>query len=86
MAWNWSLGSDCFDSSAFAGFLKAHYSHAPENICGFGTDFTGTGWCNGPLALAAPRRPAHKEFRTWRAALWPGLPENVRPDGKDLGP
>jgi len=86
VAWNWSLGSDCFDSAAFAGFLKDHYAHAPENICGGGTNFPGTGWCNGPLALAAPRMAAHKASRTWRAALWPGLPENVRPDGKSLAP
>ena len=82
VAWDWSLKSDCFDSAAFAGFLKSHYAQAPEDICGFGTDFSGTGWCNGPLALAAPRKPARTADRTWRAALWPGLPANIRPDGK----
>jgi len=86
VAWDWSLESDCFDSTAFAGFLKAHYAQAPEDICGFGTDFTGTGWCNGPLALKAPRTPARKAARTWHASFWPGLPENVRPDGKNLKP
>jgi hypothetical protein len=84
VAWDWSLESDCFDSTAFAGFLKAHYAHATEDICGGGTNFPGTGWCNGLLALKAPRSSARKAARTWRAALWPGLPENVRPDGKSL--
>lgn len=86
VAWNWSLQSDCLDSAAFAGFLKNHYGHATEDFCGGGTNFTGTGWCNGPLALAAQRTPARKADRTWRAALWPGLPENVRPDGRNLKP
>jgi hypothetical protein len=85
VAWNWSLLSDCLDSAAFAGFLAAHYNRAPEDICGGGTDFSGTGWCNGPLALrerpkAIPRRADH----TWRAALWPNLPQDVRPDGRLL--
>lgn len=86
VAWNWSLESDCLDSAAFAAFLKNHYAHATEDICGGGTNFTGTGWCNAPLALAVPRTPARKAAHTWRAALWPGLPENVRPDGKSLQP
>lgn len=84
VAWDWSLGSDCLDSAAFAAFLKAHYAHATEDICGGGTNFPGTGWCNGPLALAAPRMRARKAARTWRAALWPRLPGNVRPDGRSL--
>jgi hypothetical protein len=89
VAWNWNLLSDCLDSAAFAGFLKNHYAHPPspnENFCGGGTNFTGSGWCNAPLALAPARSPARKAARTWRAALWPGLPENVRPDGKSLRP
>jgi hypothetical protein len=86
VAWDWSLSSDCFDSTAFAGFLEFHYAQAPEDICGFGTEFTGSGWCNGPLALKAPGRPARATARIRHAALWPGLPANVRPDGKNLKP
>jgi hypothetical protein len=89
VAWNWSLGSDCLDSAAFAGFLKAHYAQGPEDICGSSGVFKAAGGCNAPLALAAPRPPARRaggEARTWRAALWPGLPDHVRPDGKTLLP
>ena len=62
VAWNWSLASDCLDSAAFAVFLKAHYAHASENICGSGTDFkdttgfSGITWCNAPLAIAPEAR------------------------------
>jgi hypothetical protein len=91
VAWNWSLGSDCLDSAAFAGFLTAHYAKAPEDFCGSGTTFQGTRWCNAPLALANPgtrpgsRQPTRATGRSWRAVLWPGLPENVRPDGRNAG-
>jgi hypothetical protein len=85
VAWNWSLASDCLDSAAFAGFLKAHYAKSSEDFCGGGTSFPGSGWCNAPLGLERPRTqaPARKPGRTWRAALWPGLPESVRPDGRN---
>jgi hypothetical protein len=88
VAWNWSLESDCLDSAAFAGFLNAHYAKTFEDFCGGGTAFPGSGWCNAPLALKRPegRSPARKPGRTWRAVLWPGLPENVRPDGRSVGP
>lgn len=86
VAWNWSLLSDCLDSAAFAKFLKDHYAQTYEDFCGGGTNFTGTGWCNAPLALTPARSPMRKADRTWRAALWPGLPESVRPDGKTLRP
>ena len=88
VAWNWSLESDCLDTAAFAGFLRDRYNQAPEDICGYGTDFPGTGWCNASLSLARPqaRMPARTSGRTGRIALWPGLPEDLRPDGKHAGP
>ncbi|MDB5103550.1 MAG: Xanthine/uracil/thiamine/ascorbate permease family protein [Fibrobacteres bacterium] len=52
IAWGWSLTSDCLDSLAFSGFLKAHYAHSPENTCLDGTDFNGTVQCNAPLGLS----------------------------------
>ena len=89
VAWNWSLLSDCLDTAAFAKFLKDHYAQTYEDFCGGGTNFTGSGWCNAPLALAPARSPARRPkpaARTWRAALWPGLPEDIRPDGKSIRP
>lgn len=86
LAWNWSLLSDCLDSAAFAAFMNAHYNKAPEDICGGGTDFSGAGWCNGPLSLRErPKPSARKADRSWHAALWPGLPADVRPDGRRAG-
>jgi hypothetical protein len=89
VAWNWSLESDCFDSSAFAGFLAAHYNQAPEDICGGGTDFTGTGTCNAPLSLARPWRAerdggasARNDRKAAMGPGWPGLPPDIRPDGR----
>jgi hypothetical protein len=86
VAWNWSMGSECFDSSAFAGFLKAHYNRAPEDICGYGSAFPGAGGCNAPLALI-PAKPRAARGPVRRAGrIWPGLPGNVRPDGRDPRP
>ncbi len=88
VAWNWSLLSDCLDTAAFAGFLKAHYAKSFEDFCGGGTTFAGSGWCNAPLALERPKAkaPAREPNHSWRAALWPGLPENLRPDGRSTTP
>jgi hypothetical protein len=87
VAWNWSLASDCLDSAAFAAFLNAHYAKSYEDFCGGGTAFPGTGWCNAPLALERPRpqsrAPAHQALRGRGAALWPGFPAYLRPDGKN---
>ncbi len=78
VAWDWSLSSDCLDTAAFAVFLKAHYAHAPENICGFGTDFKdtvgfyGITWCNQPLAIATQRSTpavARGERILWQGSL-----------------
>jgi Protein of unknown function (DUF3105) len=91
-AWNWSLSSDCLDSAAFAAFLNAHYAKTFEDFCGGGTDFSGTGRCNAPLALELPqaRTPAPARSRGGSAgrptALWPGLPEYLRPDGRNSAP
>jgi hypothetical protein len=53
VAWGWSLESECADSSAFAAFIQAHYAKTEEDFCSGGTDFSGAGWCNSPLGLAA---------------------------------
>ncbi|HMJ52543.1 MAG TPA: DUF3105 domain-containing protein [Polyangiaceae bacterium] len=39
-AWGFTLRANCFDRHAFADFFSAHYDHAPESICGGGTDPT----------------------------------------------
>jgi hypothetical protein len=39
-AWGFTLRANCFDRNAFADFFNAHYDHAPESICGGGTDPT----------------------------------------------
>lgn len=88
VAWNWSLKSDCLDSAAFAGFLNAHYAKTFEDFCGGGTTFPGSGWCNAPLALAPPQAKGRKAMadRARRGGpLWPGLPEDLRPDGRAIG-
>ena len=85
VAWNWSLETDCLDSVVFARFLADHYARAPEDICGYGTTFPGTGWCNAPLSLAPPQARGRGKVRAASAArvsTWPGLPEDRRPDGR----
>jgi len=42
-AWGWTLRSDCFESSAFAAFIAAHYAQAPANECANGWDFEADG-------------------------------------------
>jgi hypothetical protein len=37
-AWGFTLRSDCFDRETFRSFYSEHYDHAPESICGGGTD------------------------------------------------
>ncbi|MEO7425323.1 MAG: DUF3105 domain-containing protein [Fibrobacteria bacterium] len=39
LAWGWSLPSDCFDSTAFQGFLAAHYAQGPEDLCDENPEF-----------------------------------------------
>jgi hypothetical protein len=39
-AWGYTLRASCFDRDAFSSFYAAHYDHAPESICGGGTDPT----------------------------------------------
>jgi hypothetical protein len=39
-AWGWTLRANCFDRGAFSAFFTDHYNHAPEAICGGGTDPT----------------------------------------------
>jgi hypothetical protein len=39
-AWGFTLRANCFDRDAFSSFFAAHYDHAPESICGGGTDPT----------------------------------------------
>ncbi len=36
--WGHTLRASCFDRDAFSAFHAAHYDHAPESICGGGTD------------------------------------------------
>ena len=51
IAWGWSLKSECLDTAAFRAFLAAHCNRAPEDICGGGTDLTGSGWCVAPMGI-----------------------------------
>lgn len=47
-AWGFTLRANCFDRDAFSSFYSDHYDHAPESICGGGTDPTdvcGTSAC-----------------------------------------
>jgi hypothetical protein len=77
IAWGWSLESNCLDSAGFAEFIKAHYAHGSENLCGGGTDFTGSGWCNAPLVglldgnirAAVPAQAAGKSRILWAGSL-----------------
>jgi Protein of unknown function (DUF3105) len=46
-AWGFTLRSNCFDRAAFQTFYDEHYNHAPEAICGGGTDPTGI--CGDPV-------------------------------------
>jgi hypothetical protein len=39
-AWGFTLRANCFDRDAFSAFYTEHYDHAPESICGGGTDPT----------------------------------------------
>ena len=39
-AWGATLRANCFDREAFSSFYTEHYDHAPESICGGGTDPT----------------------------------------------
>jgi len=39
-AWGFTLRANCFDRAAFSDFFTMHYDHAPESICGGGTDPT----------------------------------------------
>ena len=39
-AWGYTLRANCFDRDAFSTFFTEHYNHAPESICGGGTDPT----------------------------------------------
>lgn len=82
VAAHWSLLSDCLDSAAFAGFMRDHYAKAPENICGGGTDFSGSGWCNAPLSLLPG--PGSPSGSVPPLSRWPGFPVTVRPDGREL--
>ena len=38
--WGYTLRANCFDRDAFSAFYTEHYDHAPESICGGGTDPT----------------------------------------------
>ncbi|HMI83542.1 MAG TPA: DUF3105 domain-containing protein [Polyangiaceae bacterium] len=44
-AWGATLRASCFDRATFSAFFSDHYDHAPESICGGGTD---------PTALCGP--------------------------------
>ncbi len=37
-AWGWTLKANCFDKAVFEAFEKAHYGHAPEDLCQDGED------------------------------------------------
>ena len=39
-AWGYTLRANCFDHDSFSAFFTEHYNHAPESICGGGTDPT----------------------------------------------
>jgi hypothetical protein len=39
-AWGHTLRASCFDREAFSTFFTEHYDHAPESICGGGTNPT----------------------------------------------
>jgi len=45
-AWTWTLRAPCFDASAFASFVAAHYQGPDtEAACPGDVDRSATGWC-----------------------------------------
>ncbi len=45
-AWGQTLTAGCFDETALAGFISAHYGRGPEDLCLDGVDRSSTGWCS----------------------------------------